>query len=86
MKGDFAKAYNAGKQAYREHQSRPWEHPGPWDLVVFTCGISAITLLSFADHWLHWPISILLYISAMLGYIKIRTILQRRNAQPPKEQ
>ncbi len=78
MKGDFAEAYEAGRQAYKERGS-----DGPSG--VFISVIVAIAVLLIWQGRLPWYLAILSCLALALAYIFIRAILQRRKAQPPKE-
>jgi len=78
MKGDFAKAYSAGKQAYREQRFNAWEY-------VFIFLVVLVALASFEGHWLPWYTTLLILVPVALGYGVIKGILQRKKVQQPKE-
>jgi ribose/xylose/arabinose/galactoside ABC-type transport system permease subunit len=78
MKGDFAKAYQAGRQAYRKQGSDVPTN-------VFTFLMMAVAVVIVLKGWLPWYLTILLCLVLALAYGLVRGILQRRNARPPQE-
>jgi hypothetical protein len=78
MKGDFAKAYEAGRQAYRKQGS-----DGPTNVVVFL--IMAVAAVMIWKEWLPWYLTILLCLALALAYAFLRGILQRKKEQPPQD-
>jgi len=86
MKGDFAKAYEAGRQAYQDQQSnRSSLGRSSWG-YIFIVLIIAVAVVIDMEHWLPWHLALLLCIPVVLAYGIVKGVLLRRKAQPPKEQ
>lgn len=76
MKGDFAKAYNAGRQAVQEQQFKG-QLFSIWD-GVFTVFIAMGSVVSLEEHWFPTYLTVLILVLVVLGYGVIKGVLQQR--------
>jgi ribose/xylose/arabinose/galactoside ABC-type transport system permease subunit len=77
MKGDFAKAYEAGRHAYRKQGSAV-------PINIFTFLIVAVAVVIVLKGWLPWYLTILLCLVLALAYGFIRGMLLRRKVPSPE--